>query len=104
MYARHNIYFLFHFYTNNTHFLFHFYTNNTYILAYLSSRHGKVSKYAILFVLVAGVGLEALALAIVPELERVVQSRRQDVFPIGGELNERYGRVIVVDERFEALP
>ena len=31
----------------------------------------------------AGVGLETLALAVVPQLQRVVQRGRQDVFPCG---------------------
>ena len=40
----------------------------------------EVGKDAVLLVLVSLVGLEALALAVVPKLQRVVQGRRQDVF------------------------
>ncbi len=43
------------------------------------TRDAEVGKDAVLLILVSGVGLEALALAVVPQLQRVVQRRRQDV-------------------------
>ena len=51
----------------------------------------------------ARVGLEALALGVVPQFERVVQSGGQDVLAVGGELDEGHRRVVVVDQRLEAL-
>ena len=63
----------------------------------------KVGKDAILFVLVAAVGLQTLALAVVPQLEGVVEGGCQDVLPVGRELDEGHRRVVVVDQGLEAL-
>ena len=84
-------------------------TNRVYLIVFgsrndpLSPRDGKISKDAILFVLVPGVRLETLALAVVPQFEGVVEGGSQDVLPIRRELDERDGRVVVVDQRFQAL-
>jgi hypothetical protein len=69
----------------------------------LSTRDRKISKDAIFFVLVPGVRFETLSLAVVPQFESVVEGGSQDVLPVRRELDERNGRVIVVDERFQAL-
>lgn len=42
------------------------------------------------------VSLEALAPAVVPEFECVVECRRQNVFAVWRELHERNRRIIVV--------
>ena len=42
-------------------------------------------------------------LAVVPQLEGVVQRGGQDVLPVRGELDERDRRVVVVDESLETL-
>jgi hypothetical protein len=62
----------------------------------LAAGDGEVGEDAVLLVLVARVGLQALALTVVPELERVVESGGQDVLAIRGELNERDRRIVVV--------
>ena len=51
----------------------------------------------------AAVGLQALALAVIPELESVVESGRQDVLPVGRELDKGHRRIVVIDEGLEAL-
>ena len=40
---------------------------------------------------------------IVPQLERIVKRCRQDVLAVWGELDERDGRVVVVDQGLQAL-
>ena len=69
----------------------------------LAASHGEVGEDAILFILVPGVGLQTLALqtdlslqsdvkyshlGVVPQLQSVVQRGRQDVLPVGRELDE----------------
>ena len=70
----------------------------------LSPGHRKVGKNAILFVLVTTVRFQAFAFAVVPQFESVVKRGSQYVFAVGGELDEGDGRVVVVDQSFEALP
>jgi len=70
----------------------------------LSPGHRKVCKNAIFFVLVTTVRFQAFAFAVVPQFEGVVEGGSQDVFAVGGELDEGDGRVVVVDQGFEALP
>lgn len=69
----------------------------------LAARHREIRKDAILFVPVPRVRLQALALRVVPQLQRVVQRRSQDVFPIRRELDETHRRILVVDQRLQAL-
>ena len=87
----------------------------------LPAGDGEVGEDAILFVLVAGVGLQTLALpqskalqstnwpaqfsylGVVPELQGVVQGCCQDVLPVRRELHERHGRVVIVYQSLEAL-
>lgn len=71
--------------------------------AYLAAGDGEVGEDAVLFILVSGVRLEAFALGVVPQLERVVERRGEDVLAVRGELDERHRRIVVVDERLEAL-
>ena len=42
-------------------------------------------------------------LAVIPELECVVQRGREDVLSVGRELDERYRRVIIIDQCFQTL-
>merc|ERR1719419_1511791 len=69
----------------------------------LAARHGEVGEDTILLVLVALICLEAFALRVVPQLERVVQSRGENVFSVWRELDETNWRVVVVDQRLQAL-
>ena len=69
----------------------------------LAAGDGEVGEHAVLLVLVPGVGLQALALRVVPQLQGVVERGRQDVLAVGRELDEGHGRVVVVDEGLEAL-
>ncbi len=69
----------------------------------LASGDGEVGKDAVLLVLVARVRLERLALGVVPQFERGVESGGEDVLAVGGELDVGHGRVVVVDEGLEAL-
>lgn len=63
----------------------------------------EIRKDAILFVPVARVRLQALALGVVPQLQGVVQCRRQNVLPVWRELDEAHRRILVVDQRLQAL-
>ena len=87
----------------------------------LPAGDGEVGEDAILFVLVAGVGLQTLALpqstalqspncpaqfsylGVVPELESVVQGSGQDVLPVRRELDEGHWRVVIVYQSLQAL-
>lgn len=47
--------------------------------------------------------LQALALRVVPQLERIIQRGGQNVLAIGRELYKADGRIVVVDQGFQAL-
>ena len=66
----------------------------------LSTSDGKVGKNAVFFVLVSGVGLEALPLAVVPEFEGVVEGGRQNVLAIRGKFDEGHGGIVIVYQCF----
>ena len=51
----------------------------------------------------ARVGLQTLSLAVVPEFEGVVQGGSKDILAVWRELDKGNGRVVVVNQRFEAL-
>ena len=51
----------------------------------------------------ARVRLQALALAVVPQLERVVERGCEDVLSVGRKLDERDGRVVIVDQGLQTL-
>lgn len=70
---------------------------------HLPTCHGEVGKYAVLLILVAGVCLQALPFAVVPELQCVVQSCSQDVLAIWRELHEGHRRIVVINERLQTL-
>ena len=63
----------------------------------LAAGHGEVGEDAIFLVFVTLVRLETFALGVVPQLKRVVQSGGENVFTVGGKLDEAHGRVVVVD-------
>lgn len=69
----------------------------------LATGHREVRKDAVLLVPVSRVRLQALALRVVPQLERVVQCRRQDVLSIRRELDKAHRRVLVINQRLQAL-
>ena len=69
----------------------------------LSTGHRKICEDAILFVFVAAVRFQALAFAVVPQLEGVVERGSQDVLSVGRELDEGDRRVVVVDQGLETL-
>lgn len=69
----------------------------------LATGDGEVGKDAVLLVPMAGVRLQALALRIVPQLERVVERCRQNVLAVRRELHERYRRIVIVDQRLQTL-
>ena len=68
-----------------------------------AARDGKVGKDTVLLVLVPAVRLQALALAVVPQLQGVVEGGCQDVLAVWRELDEGHGRVVIVDQGLEAL-
>jgi hypothetical protein len=63
----------------------------------------EVGKNAIFFILVSRVGLEALALAVIPQFEGVVEGGRQDIFTIGRELDKADRRIIIINQSLETL-
>jgi len=69
----------------------------------LATSDGEVGEDAIFLVFVPGVRLQTLALGVVPELEGVVESGRKDILAVGRELDKRHRRVVIVDQRFQAL-
>jgi hypothetical protein len=75
----------------------------------LAVRDGEGGKDAVLLVLVPLIGLQAFAGGAVPELERAVQSARQNKLSVRGELDEADGRLLVVrlvllHQRLQTLP
>lgn len=50
-----------------------------------------------------GVSLQTLSLRVVPQLKRIVKRRSKNIFAIWRELDKRNRRIVVVDERFQAL-
>ncbi len=69
----------------------------------LAAGHGEVGEDAVLFVAVTRIRLEAFAFGVIPQLESVVQRGGEDVLAVRRELDKTHGRVVVVDQRFEAL-
>lgn len=69
----------------------------------LASSDGEAAKAAEPIVGVTRVGFETFAGVVVPEADGVVEGACEDEFAVGRELDEGDGRVIVVDERLEAL-
>lgn len=51
----------------------------------------------------SSVSLQALPLRVVPQLQRIVKCRCEDVFSVGREFHKGNWRVVVVDERLQAL-
>lgn len=72
-------------------------------MAYLAAGNRKIGEYAVFLIFVSGVCLQAFALRIVPQFQCVVQCGRQNVFAIGREFHKRHRRIIVIDERLQAL-
>ena len=69
----------------------------------LAPGDGEVSKDAILLVLVAAVRFQALAFAVVPEFEGVVEGGCEDVLAVRGELDKGDRGVVIVNKGLEAL-
>ena len=62
------------------------------------ARDGEISEQAVLLILVSSVQFQRFALGIVPQFQRIVQRRRQDVLPVGREFDKTNGRIIIVDQ------
>jgi len=68
-----------------------------------ATRHGEVGEDTVFLVLVPLISLEAFALGVIPQLECVVQRRRQNVFAVRGEFDKTHRRIVVVNQRLQAL-
>lgn len=49
------------------------------------------------------IGLQALSLRVVPQLECVVEGRGKNVLSIGREFHKRHWRIVIVNESLQAL-
>lgn len=63
---------------------------------YLPSCHWEICKDAVFLIAVSSVSLEALALAVVPQFQCVVQCGCQNILSIWWELHKWYRRIVVI--------
>lgn len=72
--------------------------------AYLAAGDWEIGENAIFFIFMARIRFQAFAFGIVPQLERVVKCCGQNVFAVRWEFDKWNRRIVIVDERFQALP